>query len=148
MTNDVTGFGAIVTLVASNTYPVGIPITEFADDADPFDSASIAIADTAMGLNGDLISWGRATPLPAVLNVIPGSDDDVALGILAEANRVGQGKVSARDIITLTIAFPDGSITTYIQGKLTNAMFSKSIAGSGRLKTKPYVFAFQNKIGA
>jgi hypothetical protein len=148
MTQNISGFGVVVNLVASTTFPVGITITQFADDSDPVDFGSVKIADTAMGLNGDLLRWARAVALPVVLNVVPGSDDDVNLGILADANRVGQGKVSAYDSITLTVVYPDGTTTTYTGGIITDAMFSKSISSAGRLKTKPYAFSFETKIGA
>lgn len=146
MANDITGFGVVVNVVASNTFPVGFPVTQFADDADPIDFASVKIADTAMGLNGDLVSWAKAVPLPVVLNVIPGSEDDLNLQVLADANRVGQGKVSAYDSITLTVIYPDGTVVTFTGGKITDAMFGKSIAGSGRLKTRAYAFSFEQKI--
>lgn len=148
MTNDVSGFGLVANIVASNTFPAGLPITQFADDADPLDMASITIADKAMGLNGDLIVWAKAVPLPAVINVIPGSIDDVNLQILADANRVGQGKTSAADNITMTVVYPDGTIVTLNNGRLTDAMFGKSVAGSGRLKTRAYTFAFESKVGS
>ena len=145
---DVSGFGVVVNLVASTTFPVGITISQFADDADPLDMASVDIADKAMGLNGDLIVWAKAVPLPMVLNVIPGSPDDVNLQTLADANRVGQGKFSAADVITATVVYPDGSTTTLANGRLLSAMFGLSVAGSGREKTRSYGFAFQDKVGA
>lgn len=148
MTNDISGFGLIVTVIASVTFPAGFQVTQFADDSDPLDMASIQIADKAMGLNGDMVTWARAVPLPAVLAVIPGSEDDVNLSILAEANRVGKGKAAVGDIITMNVLYPDGTTTTLIKGKMTDAMFGKSVASAGRMKSKPYVFAFQNKIGA
>lgn len=147
MVNDISGFGLGVTIVASNTFPSGAPITQFADDADPLDIPSINIADTAMGLNGDLLSWSKANPLPLEINVIPGSDDDILLGTIAEANRVGQGKTSAKDIITIAAVYPDGTFATFIKGKMTEAPFGKSVASSGRMKSKKYVFKFENKIG-
>ena len=140
---NITGFGAIITLIASNTFPVGFVVNNFADDTDPFDAASIKIADTAMGVNGDLIAWAKAVPNPVVLNVIPGSATDVNLQILAKANKVSQGKQAAQDIITLTIVYPDGSVTTYSNGAITDAMFSKSISSQGRLKTRAYAFSFE-----
>ena len=70
MTQDVSGFGLVVTIVASNTLPIGATLSQFASDADPLDFASVRIADSAMGLNGDLITWAKAVALPAVLNVI------------------------------------------------------------------------------
>lgn len=146
MTQDISGFGTIVNVVASNTFPVGIIVTEFSDDADAFDVEAIDIADKAMGVNGDLIKWSKANALPFTLNVIPGSPSDVNLSILAEANRVGQGKNGAQDIITITVIYPNGNILLLSQGFIQNAMFGNSVAGSGRQKTKPYKFFFQNKV--
>lgn len=144
---DISGFGIVVSVIASNTFPTGFTVTQFADDADPLDIASVRIGDVAMGLNGDLITWAKAVPLPAVLNVIPGSADDLNLSILANANRVAQGKSSAQDIITMTVIYPDGSTTILTSGKITDAPFGKSVASAGRLKTRSYAFAFQNLSG-
>ena len=143
---NVSGFGSVVTIIASNTFPQGIIITQFSDDIDALDLPGVKIADLAMGVNGDLIKWNRAAILPASVGVIPGSDDDINLQILAEANRVGQGKVSAQDVITITVVYPDGTSTTLSQGSMTDAPFGKSIAGTGREKSKVYVFGFQNRI--
>ena len=92
----ITGFGLVVTVRASNTFPFGFKVTEFADDADPFDFPSQQIADSAMGLNGDLIVWAKANPIKISLAVVPGTFDDINLGILMEANRVGKGKQGAK----------------------------------------------------
>lgn len=145
---DITGFGSAISLIASNTYPAGIAISQLADDADPADMASVKIADTAMGVNGDLLRWSRAVPNPVVLNVVPGGTDDVNLAILANANRASQGKQSANDVITLTIVYPDGSTITFNNGTITDAMFGKSIASAGRVKTRPYTFSFESSTGA
>lgn len=143
---DVSGFGTQINLLASRTFPAGINITEFADDADPLDMASIQIADKTMGLNGDLITWSKATPLPMVINVIPGSESDRNLQVLAESNRVGKGKASNRDIITAVVIYPDGTTVTLIGGKITDAMMGNGIASSGRLKSKAYAFSFENRV--
>lgn len=141
---DISGFGLVVSLIASVTFPAGITLTQFADDADPVDMASIQIADKAMGLNGDLVAWSKATAVPCVFNIIPGSDDDRNLAILAENNRVGRGKIGARDVITVTISYPDGTTAYLYPGIITDSMFGKSVASSGRMKSKPYVFTFEN----
>lgn len=146
MANDVSGFGLKVFLQASNTFPAGITITQFADDADPLDMPSLQIADSAMGLNGDLVTWARAQKVPLTLNVIPGSDDDINLAILAQANKVGIGRTSARDVITATVMYPDGTSTEATNGKITDAILGKPIASAGRMKTKPYIFAFEDAI--
>lgn len=144
---NISGFGAVVVLVASNTYPAGIVISQFSDDVDALDFPGVKIADLAMGVNGDLIKWSRAAILPVSIGVIPGSNDDINLGILAEANRVGQGKVSAQDVLTLTVTYPDGTATTLSQGAMTDASFGKSISGTGREKSKIYAMGYQNRTG-
>ena len=144
---EISGFGLVVNIIASNTLPVGATITQFADDADPLDFASVKIADTAMGLNGDLLTWAKAVSLPAVLNVIPGSTDDITLQILADANRVGKNKAGASDKITMTVVYPDATVVTLMNGRITDASFGRSVASAGRQKTKSYAFAFETKIG-
>lgn len=145
MAQDVSAFGFVLTVIASNTFPNGFPVSAFADDSDPFDFPSIAVNDVAMGLNGDLISWSKATPLKTTMGVIPGSDEDQNLAILLEANRVGSGKLSARDVITVTAVYPDGSTLSLVNGKITNGAPSDSVGSSGRLKSKVYGFAFENR---
>lgn len=147
MVNDITGFGTAISLVASKTFPAGIAITEVADDADPLDMASVKIADTAVGVNGDLLKWSRAIVKPIALSVIPGSLDDINLSILAQNNSASQGQANAGDIITVTVVYPDGSFLTFSQGVLTDAPFGNSISSAGRLKTKTYGFVFQNVTG-
>jgi tail fiber protein gp32 len=141
---DISAFGIRINLRASVTFPQGITLSQFADDADPIDSPSQQLMDKAMGLNGDLIVWSKANPIAPVIAVIPGSDDDRNLAVLAEANRVGRGKFSARDIITLTAIYPDGRSLTLTQGKLTDAILTDPVSSAGRMKTKSYAFAFEN----
>jgi len=145
---NISGFGLSVNIIASNTYPVGFTVTQFADDADPFDLPSIQIADSAMGLNGDLITWSKANPIKVTLSVVPGGIDDINLSILLEANRVGRGKVGADDTLTLTALYPDGRFINLTQGTITDGMPANSVSSAGRLKSKAYSFSFENKIGA
>lgn len=142
--NDISVFGLRVQLTASETFPSGISLTQFADDADPFDTPSIQIRDKAMGVNGDLITWSKATPLTLSLSVVPNSDDDKNLGVLFEANRTGKGKQGARDIIAVTAIYPDGKTVSFTQGVITDGMPANSPSSAGRLKSKTYQFAFEN----
>jgi hypothetical protein len=148
MVSNISGFGLAVALTATSTFPAGYLVTQFADDADPLDMAAIQIADTAMGLNGDLLAWSKANPMPMVLNVVPGSLDDVALQTLADNNRVAQGKSSAGDVINAVVTYPDGRVVTRTGGVVTNSMFGNSVSSGGRLKTKSYTFMFQSGTGA
>lgn len=152
--DNISGFGLIVNVIGSVTFPVGIVIPQFADDADPFDLPSIQVADSAMGLNGDLITWSKPNPIKVSLNVIPGSLSDDLLSILLEANRIGKGKFSANDVITMTAMYQSLQTlqiirtVTLTNGIITNGMPAISVASSGRMKSKIFEFAFENKIGA
>lgn len=148
MSQDISGFGTVVTIFASVTFPQGLTITQFADDGDPVSLGTVQIAESAMGLNGDLVKWSKAQVLPVTINVIPDSVDDINLQILFDVNRVAKGKISAQDEITLVVSYPDGSFITYTPGFTNSAEFGRSISSAGRLKTKAYSFTFENKIGA
>lgn len=144
MNGNIGGFGLVVTIIASSTFPAGMVLEAFADDADPFDFPDLQVADIAMGLNGDLITWSKAMPLVTQVSLIPESDDDNNMSVLLAANRVGKSKNSAQDVITLTGKYPSGVVVTLTNGRLTNGMISNSIASAGRMKSKPYKFAFEN----
>lgn len=139
---NISGYGLEAYIIASSTFPVGFSVTQFADDADPLDMSSITIAETFMGLNGDMLTAAKAVTIPVVLNVVPQSNDDSTLGILMQANMVQLGQNGARDEITMTLTYPDGRIATLTSGVMTEGMPSQSVASSGRLKSKQYSFAF------
>ena len=142
--SNIGGFGLTVLLTASVTYPVGLPLTHFADDADPFDQPDIQIRDKGMGLNGDLITWGKAQPVPISISVIPNSADDIALNILLKANKVGAGSRPVNDVINMVGTYPDGTFVVLTNGALTDGPVASSVASSGRLKSKTYKFVFEN----
>jgi hypothetical protein len=144
MAEDISGFGFISNLQASNTFPNGFDISQFADDADPFDTSDIKLGDSKMGLNGDLIFWSVAAPIIVKIAVVPGSNDDQNLAALLLANRVGAGKSSAQDQITLTNTYPTGPRKTLVGGRITDGPVMSSVASAGRLKSKTYTFTFEN----
>ncbi len=143
---DISGFGTKATLIFSNSFPVGMTITQASDDADFVDIPAVTIGEGKMGLNGDLITWAVANGIAFDINVIPNSADDLNLSAAYENNRVGKGKISTRDVVTLIIFYPDGSTVTLTSGKMLVGMPGNSIASAGRMKTKKYSFIFENKI--
>lgn len=144
MTINISGFGSILNIVASTTFPVGFTITQFSNDADAFDFPLLEIADGVMGVNGDLLVWNKANPIKTSVNVVPEGEDDENLSILFAANRVGQGKASARDIITFSLILPNGNLVTFSDGFIISGMPATAVSGEGRMKTKQYEFMFQN----
>lgn len=147
MSENISGFGLRVVVAASTTFPAGFAITQFADDSDPFDLPSLNIADTGMGLNGDMVVWAKATPIDITVSVVPNGQDDTNLSILFEANRVAKGKRGARDTITLTAVYPDGRIKVFQQGVVISGIPANSVASAGRYKSRTYSFRFENQVG-
>lgn len=142
---DIGGFGSELTIFADQTFPNGLTITEFADDADPVDSPSIQVRDKAMGLNGRLVTWGKAAPILLTINVIPDTEDDINLKLLFDNNRVARGVRPVNDQIDATLIYPSGDTTSFSTGSVTDYMPTNSIASSARFKSKPYSFAFETK---
>jgi hypothetical protein len=142
---DIGGFGSELTIFASQTFPNGLTITEFADDADPVDSPSIQVRDKAMGLNGRLITWGKAAPILLTINIIPDTADDVNLKLLFDNNRVARGVRPVQDVIDATLIYPSQDTTGFSNGATTDYVPTNSIASSSRFKSKPYSFAFETK---
>lgn len=140
------GFGLDVTLVASVTFPIGINLTQFADNADPFDLPEMTINETAAGLNGDLTNWATASPVLLTLNVLPNSDDDRNLAVLFDVNRPGKGLQIASDIITLVGVYPDGKVISLNNGVMVSGMPGNSIGSDRRMKAKAYGFSFENYV--
>ncbi|CAB4132140.1 hypothetical protein UFOVP138_57 [uncultured Caudovirales phage] len=144
MSNDIGGFGLVLTIIGSVTFPQGFAVTQFADDGDPFDTPNTDVKNATVGPNGDLISWSKATARLVDINVIPNSDDDANLAALADANRAGVGRFPVNDSITLVALYPDGETVALYGGVITSAPVASSTASSGRKKTKKYSFAFES----
>lgn len=146
MTIDVSGFGLKVVLTASETFPSGITLSAFADDADALDTPAIQLRDKASGLNGDLVVWSKANPLVVTINVLPNSEDDNNLSILAATNRASAGRAPVLDEISITATYPDGTQDRYVRGVITDGIIGRPVSSGGRIKTKAYTFAFEDKV--
>lgn len=143
---DISAIGLKVNVLATHTFPQGFEITEFADDSDPLDFPAITIAETGMGVNGDLVVWSRPVPLEVSLSVIPNTEADKNLTILLDMNRVAKGKASVSDIITLIATYPDGTRKMLTNGKLLSGILANGVSSNGRIKSKEYRFVFENKV--
>ena len=59
---EVSATGLALVVKASKTFPSGILITAFADDADPLDFQPTEIVKTGVDINGNLLSWSAPAP--------------------------------------------------------------------------------------
>ena len=83
---EVSATGLALVVKASKTFPSGILITAFADDADPLDLPPTEIVKTGVDINGNLLSWSAPAPQTVTINVPAGSEEDQNLAILLDAN--------------------------------------------------------------
>lgn len=143
MTQNISGFGSVVTMKASVTFPAGVTLTEFADDLDPVGSDNIDIGEMAMNVNGDAAYWKRAVPIPFTISAMPGTPTQRNLQALFDANRPQRGRRLVNDIITFDIVYPNGNKTTLSGGIIVNGPTMPNLSGEGRLGGMEYSFAFQ-----
>lgn len=143
---DISGIGITVTLFASKTFPAGLTLSQFADDADPLDLPDVEILSEGMNVNGELVTWLTPKPLTIDLNMIPNTEEVKNLDILFDANRPAFKKTTVRDIITLVVNYPDGKKKVLNNGRPKTYAVASSIASAGRYKTRHFQFVFENKI--
>jgi hypothetical protein len=141
---NISGFGLTVNVVASVTFPNGVSITAFADDADPLETGAVDLGDTGMGLNGDLGVWSRPQVYDLELNVFATTQDDKNLAAIFDANRIGKGKTSARDVINVVINYPNGEKVALNNGIMVTGTAFPPVSNQGRFKTRTYRFRFQD----
>lgn len=140
---DISASGVKGQMLASKTFPGGLSLSEWCDDSDPIDLPSVQIADTAKGINGDLLVWSKPELNKITLNVIPDGEDDENLQILFNANKVVRGRAAARDTINLIMTYPNGTKVTCSNGAITDGMPGQSASSAARKKTKSYQFTFE-----
>lgn len=146
MTTNISALGTQVTVVAVPTFPQGFTITEFPGDNDPVSIEDVEVSNVEMGVNGDMVAWNKANPIPVELNVIPNSEADKNLQIIMSTNRAAKNKVSVADDITMVITYADGTRKTLTGGVIMQGAVANSITSDSRIKTKTYSFNFANII--
>lgn len=78
--------------------------------------------------------------------MIPETEQERNLALLADANRPAKGKITTKDVIVMTASYPDGTRKTLTSGRLVASLPLTPVASAGRFKSKPYRFIFENKL--
>lgn len=146
MSVDVSAMGIKATLIAAPSYPVGITMTQFADDGDSLSVPDMTIMQSGMGVNGDLVVWRTAVPCEIDVNLIPGTDECLAMENLFKLNMTQKNKVSSKDVLTLTIEHPDGKIDILTNGYIIGGKPVQDYSSNGRAKTRTFRMVFENNV--
>lgn len=146
MSVDISAMGLKVTIMAVPSYPVGFTVTQFADDGDSLSLADMTIMSSGMGVNGDLVVWRTATPCNVTLNVIPGTEDCDNLENLFKLNITQKNKISSKDLITMSIERPDGTVAMLTNGYIVAGKPAQDYSSNGRAKSRSFSFVFENNI--
>lgn len=143
---DISGAKSKVTIIAIPTFPQGFTIEEYATDSDPVVIDDIEVTNTEVGVNGDVVSYKRATMINVELAVIPTTESDKNLEILLNANRLAKNKVATNDDITMIITYADGSTKTFSGGVILSGAVANTVSSDAKIRTKTYRFTFSNVI--
>lgn len=142
MIHDISAVGASLFITATKTFPNGFFVKHFSDDNDPFDASNVAIADTGVDLRGDMVKWATLNLVDFTVSVIPGSEEDLALSRIWQANRCYPDHIPVGDEITITKTMLDGKQTVFSDGIIIDGPPALSGNSEGRLKTNTYSFRF------
>lgn len=143
MSFDVSHAGTIITLTHS-VFPAPVPIIYMPDDTDPFNAANIAIADGAMGSNGDAIYWSTASLVDFTIAVIPKSPSHTYLATLFNLGAIKKkGTLTNGTLvkdITLSRVMTDGTTLILSDVCMVGGTPAMNQASSGRIATPTYAF--------
>lgn len=145
---DISGFGTNVTIVATQSFPLGFTVTRFADDVDPIGVEETEPNGFEMLYDGSLFPYGKAAAIKISISVIANSSDDVNLKLLLSANKSSSSLIPLPDITTMVITYPDGGRVVLSNGTILKGTFADAIAPAGRRKSNTYTFVFGNFAGA
>ncbi len=140
---NITGNGLRVLIAFSKTFPSGITIEDFPADSDPLDLGELEIGEAKMGLNGTPILFSKADPFETSISLLPTTEEAAALTQAALANRIGSKlRPLAKDIITMTVIYPDGSTRIASNGWMTKASVGPNVKGEGKMEDQKFTFQF------
>jgi hypothetical protein len=144
---NISGFGAKVTVLALQTFPMGFTLSEFADDVDPIIFEEVQPVGYEMMYDGGLYSFESAAPVLAHVSVIPGSEDDMNLRILLSNKKSGPSILPIEDVTSMSIQYPNNGMVMLTNGTIVKGPLADSIIQTGRKKANTYTFAFGSFAG-
>jgi hypothetical protein len=143
---EVSANGVKLMLFASISYPMGVEIASFNPGDDPISFDDLTVAETEMGVNGNMIVYRTPYSYNLTFNITPMTDQDAIMENIANADRIAFGKSSAKNVLTLVVIYPQGRTLTFIDGALTSIPGGFSAGGNGRIGGRQYSMSFRNMV--
>lgn len=131
---------------ATNTFPLGFEVSDFADDVDPCELPEVPLGVGVKDLNGRVFFQNVAPIIPIYVNVIAYSPSDKRLQTLYNSNLSASNKVSNSDIITLMLKYNGQMDSLYGNGKMIIGSPDVPIQARGRYRSRRYGFIFGSKL--
>lgn len=144
---NISGFGTSLTIVALSSFPFGFNVTKFADDVDPISHKEVEPIGYERLYDGSLFFFNQNAPIEVSLSVVPGSEDDINLKILLQAQKGGIKFIPIPDVTSMILNYPMGKVML-TNGSIVKGPFFDSIADTSRKKSNTYTFVFANFAGA
>lgn len=153
---DISMAGSIVTIKGPK---LSVEISEFASEGDPISIPDLEVRNGEMGLNGDLVTWAKPSPIAFSVSVIPGSESDRKLSAALRAGHIGgRGASTQFDSVyvqQLTIKTPYGqaknnltvsnsSSWVFSNGYLLSGSPAQGTNAEGKAAMKTYNFVFES----
>ena len=138
---------------------INATITGFASEGDPISIPDNEVRAGEMGLNGDLVTWAKPTPITFSISLIPGTTSDKILSAALRAAHIGgkgsSAKFDAVEIDTLTIKTPHGNVkdtlklqepVSYVfsNGYVQSGPMAQGTNSEGKASMKTYNFTFES----
>ena len=145
---DVSAFGTTITILATQSFPIGFTVDNFADDKDPLKIENIEATGYTFLIDGSLFIFDKAALIKVEISVIAASDDDINLKTMLQARKGSSSIIGLPDITTMTIAYGNGGVVMFTAGSIVSGPLGDSIEQSGRHPSNTYTFVFSDFAGA
>lgn len=143
---NISAVGFSMWISATNTFPLGFEVSDFADDVDPFELPEVPLGVGIKDLNGRVFFQNVAPIIPMYVNVIANSPSDKRLQTLYNSNLSASNKISNSDIITLMLKYNGKRDSLYGNGKMLIGTPDVPIQARGRYRSRRYGFVFGAKM--
>jgi hypothetical protein len=145
---DVSAFGTTITILATQSFPIGFTVDNFSDDKDPLKIENIEATGYTFLIDGSLFIFDKAALIKVEVSVIAASDDDINFKTMLQARKGSSSIISLPDVTTMTIAYGNGGVVMFTAGSIVSGPLGDSIEQSGRHPSNTYTFVFSDFAGA